>query len=71
MNINYTAVSLERSSQIQFGYRLAPLDTKWVNAGTRRTAYYPHLPPGSYRFQVMGASSFGVWTEAPVNSACV
>ena len=65
VHIDYTAVSLERSGQIQFRYRLAPLDTKWVNAGDRRTAYYPHLPPGSYRFQVMAASSFGVWTKEP------
>lgn len=63
--INYTSVNLVRSDQIQFRYRMESLDEEWVNAGTRRTAYYPYLPPGKYRFQVMAANSFGEWsTEA-------
>ena len=28
------------------------LDRDWVEAGARRTAYYSHLPPGSYTFTV-------------------
>src|SRR5206468_4300280 len=32
-------------------------------AGTRRIAYYNHLPPGSYLFKVIAANSDGVWNE--------
>ena len=32
--------------QVRFKYRLEGLDDDWVDAGTRRTAYYSHLPPG-------------------------
>jgi signal transduction histidine kinase/ligand-binding sensor domain-containing protein len=60
--ITYTALNLVRSNQIQFRYRLEGLDTTWVEAGNRRTAYYPHLPPGNYRFLVTGANSFGTWS---------
>ena len=33
----------------------------WVDAGTRRTAYYPYLPPGSYTFTVIADNGEGVW----------
>ena len=60
--ITYTALNLVRSNQIQFRYRLEGLDKTWVEAGNRRTAYYPHLAPGNYRFLVTGANSFGTWS---------
>lgn len=37
------------------------LDHNWVEAGTRRTAYDSHVPPGEYVFKVMAANSDGVW----------
>src|SRR3954447_26160316 len=43
--IRYTALSLIRSGQITFRYTLAGLDNAWIEAGHRRTAYFPHLPP--------------------------
>jgi signal transduction histidine kinase len=39
------------------------LRDEWVEAGTRRTAYFPYLPPGSYKFRVIAANSDGVWNE--------
>ena len=36
----------------RFRYRLDGFDTDWVDAGTRRTAFYTNLSPGDYRFQV-------------------
>jgi signal transduction histidine kinase len=44
---------------------LEGLDTGWVDAGTRRTAYYSHLASGNYAFKVTAAHSNGPWnTEA-------
>jgi hypothetical protein len=37
-------------------------DTGWVDAGTRRQAFYTNLPPGDYRFRVR-ASNDGVPSE--------
>jgi len=62
LEINYTALSLVRSDQIQFRYRMSGLDNAWVAAEHRRTAYYTHLGPGTYRFQVNATDSFGAWT---------
>ncbi|MBV8450996.1 MAG: hypothetical protein JOZ29_01810 [Deltaproteobacteria bacterium] len=64
VEIQYTAPSLINSEHIRFKYQLEGLDREWVGAGTRRTAYYPHLPPGRYTFRVTAAHSGGMWNAA-------
>ena len=61
LEIEYTALSWSRPQRISFKYRMAGLDPTWVDAGTRRTAYYPYLPPGSYTFTVIADNGEGVW----------
>ncbi len=39
------------------------MDEDWVEAGTRRTAYYSFVPPGEYTFRVIAANSDGVLNE--------
>ena len=39
------------------------MDTDWIDAGTRRTAYFSHVPPGEYTFRVIAANSDGVWNN--------
>jgi signal transduction histidine kinase/ligand-binding sensor domain-containing protein len=64
LEIQYTALSYIKSSQIQFRYKMDGLDADWIDAGSRRTAYYSHLPPGKYLFHVIAGNSDGVWNEA-------
>ncbi|MBV9500205.1 MAG: hypothetical protein JO138_12605 [Acidobacteriaceae bacterium] len=61
LEIQYTALSFINSEHIRFKYQLQGLDREWVEAGTRRVAYYPHLPPGGYTFHVTAAHSGGMW----------
>lgn len=61
LEIQYTALSFVKSGQIQFRYKMEGLDTDWIDAGSRRTAYYSHIPPGKYSFQVIAGNSDGVW----------
>lgn len=63
LEINYTGLSYIKSEQIQFKYKLEGLDLGWVDAGTRRVAYFPYLPPGSYTFRVIAGNSDGFWNE--------
>jgi signal transduction histidine kinase len=63
LEINYTGLSLIKSEHVKFKYRMEGLDADWVDVGTRRVAYFPYLPPGSYRFRVIAANSDGVWNE--------
>ena len=61
LEINYTGLSFMKSELIRFKYKLEGLDPNWIDAGTRRTAYYSRVPPGSYRFVVIAANSDGIW----------
>ena len=63
LEIQYTALSLIDSERILFKYQMEGLDRDWVIAGTRRSAYYPHVPPGSYTFKVTAARSDGIWND--------
>jgi signal transduction histidine kinase/ligand-binding sensor domain-containing protein len=59
--IEYTGLSLIKSEQIKFKYRLEGLESDWVEAGTRRTVDYSYLPVGSYTFRLIAANANGVW----------
>lgn len=60
---HYTGLSFREPEKVQFRYRLEGLDTDWTDAGNRRIAYFNRIPPGQYRFQVIGANSDGIWNE--------
>jgi signal transduction histidine kinase len=40
------------------------VDPDWVEAGTRRVAYYNNLDPGTYHFRVVACNNDGVWNTA-------
>ena len=69
--IQYTALSFLNPERIRFKYKLEGLDQDWIDAGSRRTAYYSHVPPGDYSFKVIAANSDWVWnmqgTHLPVS----
>jgi signal transduction histidine kinase len=61
LEIGYAGLSFINAGKVAFKYRLEGLDRDWVDAGSRRIAYYSHLPPGDYVFKVIAANSDGVW----------
>ena len=63
LEIRYTGLSFIKPENVRFKYRLAGVDKDWVEAGARRSAYYAHLPPGTYSFKVIAANSDGVWNN--------
>jgi signal transduction histidine kinase/ligand-binding sensor domain-containing protein/CheY-like chemotaxis protein len=52
LEFHYTALAFAAPEKVRFKYQLEGFDQDWVDAGTRRVAYYTNLPPGRYRFQV-------------------
>jgi PAS domain S-box-containing protein len=64
LELHYTATSLLIPERVTFRYRLEGYDRDWVDAGTRRVAYYTHVPGGRYRFHVIAANNDGVWNES-------
>ena len=71
LEIQYTGLSWSRPQAIKFRFRLIGLDRDWVDAGARRTAYYSHLPPGSYTFNVTADNGEGVWNATGKTLAIV
>jgi signal transduction histidine kinase/streptogramin lyase len=63
LEFQYTAPSFALPGRVSFRYRLEGLDRGWVEAGSRRAAYYTRVPPGQYRFVVTAANEDGVWNE--------
>jgi signal transduction histidine kinase/CheY-like chemotaxis protein/streptogramin lyase len=61
MEIHYTAPSFRNPGQVFFKYRLEGFENEWVEAGTRRTAYYTNLPHGDFTFKVIACNNDGVW----------
>jgi signal transduction histidine kinase len=60
---HYTGLNFGAPERIRFRYQLEGLDPGWVEAGTRRTAFYTDVPPGNYRFQVIACNNDGVWSQ--------
>jgi len=63
LEFHYTALSYLVPDRVFFKYQLEGYDHEWVDAGTRRVAYYTNLPPGKYRFQVIACNNDGVWNK--------
>jgi signal transduction histidine kinase len=61
LEIQYTGISFTNPEQVRFQYKLEGLEDEWTPVGTRRTAYYSHLPPGEYTFRVLAANRDGTW----------
>jgi signal transduction histidine kinase/ligand-binding sensor domain-containing protein len=59
LEFEYTGINFFAPERIRFKYKLAGFDRDWVDAGTRRTAYYTKVPPGKYEFYVTAVGPNG------------
>lgn len=57
-SLNYTI-----DEKKQYAYILEGFDEKWNYIGTRRTATYTNLNPGTYTFRVKGLNNDGTWSN--------
>jgi ligand-binding sensor domain-containing protein/signal transduction histidine kinase len=64
LEVHFAGVALLEPHKVAHRYRLDGFDRQWVDAGTRRAAYYTNLAPGDYRFRVQARNADGVWNEA-------
>jgi ligand-binding sensor domain-containing protein/signal transduction histidine kinase len=62
--IHYTSPNLQNPERLHFRYRMEGSDPDWVDARTRRVAYYSQLSPGDYQFHVMAGDPSGIWQES-------
>lgn len=64
IEIRYAVVDLTSPFRARFRYRLEGFDNRWIEAGTRRQAFYTNLPPREYRFRVAASTRGEQWNEA-------
>ncbi|WP_343632071.1 two-component regulator propeller domain-containing protein [Roseateles sp.] len=65
LEIEYTAMSLSLPERTRFRYRLEGQDADWIDAGSRRRAFYTNLGPGRYEFRVEASIDGGPWSATP------
>jgi signal transduction histidine kinase/ligand-binding sensor domain-containing protein len=63
IQIDFAVLAFSNTRSARVRYRIDGQDPDWIEAGTRRQAFYTNLPPGTYRFQVIAANGDGVWNE--------
>ena len=59
----FSAVTLLEPHKGLHRYMLEGFDAGWIEAGSRREAYYTNIPPGRYRFRVQGSNADGLWNQ--------
>ena len=65
IEIRYTGLSFVIPQRVSFRYKLQGYETDWQAAGTRRSAFYANLRPGTYTFLVNACNNDGVWSTSP------
>jgi diguanylate cyclase (GGDEF)-like protein len=64
IEFHYAGLSFRAPRSMFFKYKLEGFDNKWIDAGSRKEAYYTRVPAGNYCFRVMACNDGGVWKEA-------
>ncbi|MCP5050206.1 MAG: protein kinase [bacterium] len=61
--VHFTALDFLNPKKLKFKYMLEGFDRQWVEADSRRVAYYTNPGGGAYRFRVIARNEDGVWNE--------
>ncbi|WP_189415323.1 diguanylate cyclase domain-containing protein [Cellvibrio zantedeschiae] len=67
LSLEFAALSFHHVEDNQYAYRLLGFEENWNFVGTKRSATYTNLNPGTYVFEVKGANNDGVWSLYPVS----
>ncbi|MGP8198626.1 MAG: two-component regulator propeller domain-containing protein [Limisphaerales bacterium] len=62
LEFRYTGLDFDAPERVRFRYRLEGLDSDWVEAGSSRSASFPYVPYGKYRFEVIAGNGEGSWS---------
>lgn len=63
VEIRYAGLSFVSPEKVTFRYQLEGFEKNWIDAGTRREAFFTNLPPGQFRFEVMARNADGIWSK--------
>ena len=63
-SLEFAALNFRSPELNQYAYLLEGFDNDWNYVGTRRSATYTNLSPGTYVFRVKASNNDDVWNEA-------
>ncbi|MGD0813774.1 MAG: two-component regulator propeller domain-containing protein [Verrucomicrobiota bacterium] len=69
LEFRYTGIDFDAPERVRFRYRLEGLDSDWVEAGSSRSASFPYVPYGKYRFEVIAGNGEGSWSTTGASVA--
>jgi len=69
IEFQYAGLSFRSPTRLTFRYKLEGFDRNWIEAESRREAFYTNVPPGSYRFRVNSCNVDGTCNEAGTSVA--
>jgi signal transduction histidine kinase len=62
-SFSFAGINLAAPQRVEYRYMLKGFDRAWMDAGTRRVAYYTSIPHGRYVFRVSARNAGGPWSE--------
>jgi ligand-binding sensor domain-containing protein/signal transduction histidine kinase len=62
-SFSFAGINLAAPQRVEYRYMLEGLDRTWMDAGTRRVAYYTSIPHGRYVFRVSARNAGGPWSQ--------
>lgn len=66
VNFEFSALDYQDPQRNQFHYKLQGINSEWVLAGARNSAFYANLPVGSYPLWLKASNNHGVFSEPRV-----
>jgi signal transduction histidine kinase/ligand-binding sensor domain-containing protein len=61
LEFRFSGLSYAAPNKVLFKYQLEGIDKTWIEAGSKRTAFYSRLPADAYRFRVIACNNDGLW----------
>ncbi len=65
LEIDYAGLVFSAPEKVTYRYRLAGFQDDWFQSGPHRAAFFTHVPPGRYTFEVQARLANGPWTDPP------
>jgi signal transduction histidine kinase/ligand-binding sensor domain-containing protein len=67
LEFHFAAIDFQTPHKTIYRYKLEGVDSDWIEAGSRRSAYYTNVAPRSYSFLVTARNGEGVWQALPTS----
>ncbi|MCE3259828.1 MAG: hypothetical protein K0S12_1469, partial [Bacteroidetes bacterium] len=63
--VNFTLFDFTMPEKNTYKFRMVPLDKEWKSIGNRHSVFFNDLLPGTYVFELMGATADNTWCAEP------